>query len=60
MENKQTAIEWLLDQIEIKNGKDFVSYFSEFIEQAKNMEQEQMYLIYGEGYNEGVFDAYNK
>ena len=39
---KQTAVEWLIEQIEIKNGKEFSSYYSEFIEQAKAMEKEQV------------------
>ncbi|MFO0089550.1 MAG: hypothetical protein ACK518_01825 [bacterium] len=39
---KQTAVEWLLKQIEIKNGKEFSSYYFEFIEQAKEMEKEQI------------------
>jgi len=38
---KQTAVEWLLTQIENKNGKEFSSYYTEFIEQAKAMEKEQ-------------------
>jgi hypothetical protein len=39
---KQTAVEWLLQAIEGKNGKEFSSYYLEFIEQAKAMEREQM------------------
>jgi hypothetical protein len=39
---KQTAVEWLVEQIENKNGKEFNSYFQEFIEQAKEMEKEQI------------------
>jgi hypothetical protein len=39
---KQTAVEWLLNAIETKNGKEFSSYYSEFVEQAKEMEKEQM------------------
>ena len=39
---KQTAVEWLLNAIETKNGKEFCSYYSEFIEQAKEMEKEQI------------------
>jgi hypothetical protein len=37
-----TAVEWLLEQIENKNGKEFTSYYLEFIEQAKEMEKEQI------------------
>ena len=39
---KQTAVEWLLEQIENKNGKEFTSYYTEFIEQAKEMEKQQI------------------
>ena len=38
---QQTAVEWLLNAIETKNGEEFSSYYSEFIEQAKEMEKEQ-------------------
>jgi hypothetical protein len=41
MENNMTAVEWLIQQIEEKNGKDFSSYYSEFVNQAKEMEKEQ-------------------
>jgi HEPN domain-containing protein len=39
---KQTAVTWLLNTIETKNGKEFSSYYSEFIEQAKEMEKQQI------------------
>ena len=43
MSNKQqTAVEWLLNAIETKNGEEFSSYYSEFIQQAKEMEKEQI------------------
>jgi hypothetical protein len=55
---KQTAVEWLLNAIESKNGKEFSSYYSEFIEQAKEMEKEKIckfaykchnhYKVYGD------------
>jgi ADP-heptose:LPS heptosyltransferase len=38
---QQTAVEWLLNAIETKNGEEFSSYYTEFIEQAKEMEKEQ-------------------
>ena len=44
--NKQTAVEWLLEKIEYKNGKHFTSYYLEFIEQAKAMEKEQIIDAY--------------
>jgi hypothetical protein len=46
---KQTAVEWLLEQIENKNGKEFSSYYTEFIEQAKEMEKQQIVNAYDEG-----------
>jgi hypothetical protein len=39
---QQTAVEWLLNAIETKNGVEFSSYYTEFIEQAKEMEKERM------------------
>jgi hypothetical protein len=50
---QQTAVEWLLQQIKNKNGKEFTSYYSEFIEQAKAMEKEQIM----NAYSDGVFDG---
>ena len=38
---QQTAIEWLLNAIQTKNGEEFSSYYTEFIEQAKEMDKEQ-------------------
>jgi hypothetical protein len=53
---KQTAVEWLLNAIETKNGKEFSSYYSEFVEQAKEMEKEQIIDAHIEG--QRVFDKY--
>jgi lipopolysaccharide biosynthesis protein len=39
---QQTAVEWLLNAIETKNGEEFSSYYTEFIEQAKEMEKQKM------------------
>jgi hypothetical protein len=46
---QQTAVEWLLNAIETKNGEEFSSYYTEFIEQAKEMEKERMKGMYVEG-----------
>ena len=51
---KQTAVTWLLNIIETKNGKEFSSYYSEFIEQAKEMEKEQIQ----DAYKFGLSDEY--
>jgi len=39
---QQTAIEWLHEQIKNKNGKEFTSYYTEFIEKAKQMEKQEI------------------
>ncbi len=38
-----TAVEWLVEQIESKNGKEFSSYYTEFVEQAKEMEKDETF-----------------
>ena len=55
MENnkQQTAVEWLLNAIETKNGVEFSSYYTEFIEQAKEMEIAGKEMSYSNGYAEG-------
>jgi hypothetical protein len=59
---QQTAVEWLLNAIETKNGKEFSSYYTEFIEQAKEMEEQQMLEFWNGGIDctEGgvCFDQY--
>jgi len=50
----KTAVEWLLTQIENKNGKEFSSYYTEFIEQAKAMEKEQHDKTAEEWWKEGA------
>jgi hypothetical protein len=49
MNKLQTALEWLLEQIGNKNGKEFTSYYAEFIEQAKEMERQQIINAHGRG-----------
>jgi flagellar biosynthesis/type III secretory pathway protein FliH len=53
MNKQQTAVEWLLNAIETKNGEEFSSYYSEFIEQAKEMEIAGKEISYADGYAEG-------
>jgi flagellar biosynthesis/type III secretory pathway protein FliH len=50
---QQTAVEWLLNAIETKNGEEFSSYYTEFIEQAKEMEIAGKEISYADGYKEG-------
>ena len=63
---KQTAVEWLLQAIEGKNGTEFSSYYLEFIEQAKAMEKEQIMNAYLEGesdadhYEDSALRFYNE
>ena len=42
MENKQTAIEWLLKEINERNGFIFTIHYEELFNQAKAMEKEQI------------------
>ena len=56
-DKKQTAVDWLLTQIENKNGKEFSSYYTEFIEQAKEMEKEQIMDAYEIGFADAWDDA---
>lgn len=60
---EQTAVEWLVEKIKIKYDIDFYHIKKE-INQAKEIEQEQRAKIrlegYGEGYDEGLYDALNK
>jgi disulfide oxidoreductase YuzD len=48
-DKQQTAVEWLLNAIETKNGEEFSSYYSEFIEQAKEMEKQQIAKAFDDG-----------
>jgi hypothetical protein len=54
---QQTAVEWLLNAIETKNGEEFSSYYTEFIEQAKEMEKERIETAFNSGYNNGGLDT---
>ena len=51
--SKQTAVEWLLQKIEEKNGTEFSSYYTEFVEQAKAMEKRQIKDAYIQGDEDG-------
>lgn len=42
----QTAVQWLLQAIEDKNGAKFASYYREFIQQALQMEKQQIENAY--------------
>jgi hypothetical protein len=53
-----TAVEWLVEQIENKNGKEFASYFTEFINQAKAIFEEQIESAYFQGGDDMKNDKY--
>lgn len=57
MKDKLTAVNWLLREI---NNQPSDKMLNIIIEQAKQMEQDQLDQKYGEGYNEGLYDALNK
>ena len=62
---EQTAVEWLAEQITtVKWKMSDVTDRNAIIEQAKAMEAEQRAKIrlesYGEGYDEGLYDALTK
>jgi hypothetical protein len=46
---KQTAIEWLVETITKKHDKHFSTFYGAEIEQAKEMEKEQIMHAYGQG-----------
>jgi hypothetical protein len=62
----KTALQCLLKQIEDKNGKEFTSYYSEFINDALEKEKEQIIdSYYGNidgvyGYREAGEEYYNQ
>jgi HEPN domain-containing protein len=45
---KQTAVEWLLEQLRNEEGIDFIP--TSFVNQAKAMEKEQIEDAYWDGY----------
>ena len=57
MPETKTAVEWLLNAIETKNGEEFSSYYSEFIQQAKEIEKEQIKDAYEIGFDDAWGDA---
>jgi hypothetical protein len=57
MENKQTAVEWFADKIDYLIpfvSDEHAKYFNSLIEQAKEMEKQQII----EAYQKGVIDGY--
>ncbi len=44
-----TAIEWLAEQIKTKHDKSFIEFYASEIEQAKEMEKQQIIEAYADG-----------
>lgn len=51
---KQTAVEWLFEQLDISQGYESAI---EGLEQAKAMEKEQIISSYPDAYNEGKYST---
>ena len=52
-----TAVEWLVETLNKKYGNDdFIITFINEIEQAKEMEKEQIKYAYNKGFNQGYYD----
>ena len=60
MEKKQTAVEWLVKEIENLITIDTFKKWIELKEQAKEMEKEQIYYAYQQGLMDVIpMDYYN-
>ena len=64
MAKETTAVEWLIENLMI-NGlirltKEQHGLYKELTGLAKQMENERLLDKYGEGYDEGMYDALNK
>jgi len=60
-----TVIEWLYNELSKNNTstdsvEERINKESSIWKQAKAMEQNQLDLMYGEGYHEGLYDAEHK
>ena len=51
---KQTAVEWLVNEIQTKHDKSFIEFYSAEIQQALEMEKEQIM----DAYKFGLSDEY--
>ena len=52
---KQTAVEWLLEELPTINKHD--PYYANIINQAKEMEKEQIVDAYWDSYKEGQYSG---
>ena len=55
---KQTAVEWLQKKL-IESGISFLSEEIEYINQAKEMEEEQRIMDYNAGHTDGLCNHIN-
>ena len=58
--SKQTAVEWLRDEIQSKYDKSFIEFYRAEITQALAMEREQIEEAYGDGINAHRVDFCNR
>jgi hypothetical protein len=56
MDNKQTAVEWLMDKLKFINKEAYAELYNESFEQAKQMEKEQIIDAYTYGFWRGNND----
>jgi hypothetical protein len=57
---QQTAVEWLIEQLIPKAMATYDQTTYNAIQQAKEMYDAELMAKFGEGYNEGLWDADNK
>lgn len=55
METKQTAVEWLIEEIERNTGLNYL-YEEDYVIKAKEMEKQQIIDTYQQGFNNAYFN----
>jgi hypothetical protein len=58
MENKQTAVEWLVEQLLKKSNIQYINSFDDLVEQAKEMEKQHV-MNFLEEYDSYIFRGGN-
>jgi hypothetical protein len=56
MVNKQTAVDWFLDQVKFIDKEVYAELYNQSLEQAKQMEKEQIKNAFDEGFK---YDIHN-
>ncbi len=59
MADKQTAVEWLMDQLKFINKEAYTELHNESFEQAKEMHKDQLGSSFARGYMSGFAGANN-